>query len=218
MTEKKTTLAICDLSVSVTTAAPIGVLLDKVSLEVGVGEIVGLVGESGCGKSTSNKAILGVLPGNASVTGGEIFLGNENLLKFSENELNRRIRGSRIGFTPQDPYLSLNPLFRIETQLLEIMRWHAPDARPWRRAEHRRRPLDVLRSLQIPDPEAALRRFPHEFSGGQRQRLMIAGALVCHPQIIVADEPTSALEVTAQRQILALLNSAPANCRRLFCL
>ena len=177
-------------------------VLDHIDFALAPGHILGVVGESGCGKSTVVRAVLGILPREARVDGGEIRFAGHDLLALGESEMNRRIRGSRIGFVPQDPYLALNPVFRIGTQLLEIMRWHAPQRG---RAAHRARLLSLFRRVQLPDPEAALDRYPHQFSGGQRQRLLIAAALACSPELVVADEPTTALDVTTQRQVLDLL-------------
>ncbi len=130
-----------------------------------------------------------------------------DLLALDEAALNRSVRGSRIGFIPQDPYLALNPVFKIGTQLLEIMRWHAP---PEAAGNHRERLIALLRRVQLPDPEIALERYPHQFSGGQRQRLLIAAALACSPALVIADEPTTAFDVTTQQQILGLLRELVA--------
>jgi oligopeptide/dipeptide ABC transporter ATP-binding protein len=188
-------------------------ILDRVELALPRGRILGLVGESGCGKSTLVRAVLGILPKNTVIESGEILFEGEDLLRLSERELARRVRGSRIGFIPQDPYLALNPVFKIGAQLLPVMRWHAPAPADGPRSgaallrAHRSRLVEILRRVQIPEPEAVLERYPHQFSGGQRQRLMIAGALACSPRLIIADEPTTALDVTTQLQILKLLKS-----------
>jgi peptide/nickel transport system ATP-binding protein len=196
-------LQVNNLRLSVKSDEGIARILDRVEVTLQRGKILGVVGESGCGKSTLVRAILGILPQGASVESGEIVFEGENLLGLSERELVRRVRGSRIGFIPQDPYLALNPVFKIGTQLLSVMRWHAPI--PAR--EHKARLIEMLRRVQIPEPEAVLDRYPHQFSGGQRQRLMIAGALACSPRLVIADEPTTALDVTTQLQILRLLKS-----------
>src|SRR6202043_2281546 len=195
-------LEIRGLRLAIKTDEGLATVLDHINFAVDRGRILGLVGESGCGKSTIIRAIIGILPPGAEVEAGVIRFDGEDLLGLSEQELNRRIRGSRIGFVPQDPYLALNPVFKIGAQLLEIMRWHAPDGG---RREHRARLLALLRRVQLPDPEAALDRYPHQFSGGQRQRLLIAAALASAPAIVIADEPTTALDVTTQLQILKLL-------------
>jgi len=195
-------LEVRDLKLSIRTDEGIARILDHVDFALEPGHILGIVGESGCGKSTVIRAILGILPQGARVEAGEVRFGDTNLLTLREPELNRHIRGSRIGFVPQDPYLALNPVFKVGAQLLEIMRWHAPDGG---RNAHRGRLVELLRRVQLPDPAAALDRYPHQFSGGQRQRLLIAAALACSPALVIADEPTTALDVTTQQQILELL-------------
>jgi oligopeptide/dipeptide ABC transporter ATP-binding protein len=201
-------LDIRSLKVSIRTDEGVANVLDDVNISLQKGRIVGVVGESGCGKSTLIRAIMGILPRGASVDRGEIWFEGENLLTFSEDQLNRTVRSSRIGFIPQDPLLALNPVFKIGTQLLEVMRWHAPDdgTRGGERKRcHVARLVGLLRRMQVPDPDGALERYPHQFSGGQRQRLLIAAALACAPKLVIADEPTTALDVTTQHQILLLL-------------
>lgn len=171
-------------------------ILDGVSLAIRPGGTMGVVGESGCGKSTLLRAILGILPRHALIPRGAILFEGRDIL--SDQATSAR---GRIGFVPQDPYLSLNPVFRAGDQLLEVMRRHAPG----NRRQHRAKLVELFRAVQLPDPEGALEKYPHEFSGGQRQRLLIAAALSCEPALVVADEPTTALDVTTQREILALL-------------
>ncbi len=206
-------LKISGLKVSIGTDDGVAHVLDDIGLTLERGRILGVVGESGCGKSTLIRAVMGILPKGASVDGGEIWFEGENLLAFSEKELNTTVRSSRIGFIPQDPLLALNPVFKVGAQLLEIMHWHAPDDGSRgreRRKRHVARLVDLLRRMQVPDPENALERYPHQFSGGQRQRLLIAGALACAPSLVIADEPTTALDVTTQHQILGLLRGLVA--------
>ena len=207
MTGRDLLLSVEGLRVSIPTDDGSAEVLDHVDLSIPRGGIVGVVGESGCGKSTLVRAVLGILPKAARVTGGRVVYDGEDLFHMTQRELTSRIRGKEIAFIPQDPYLALNPLFTVGTQLLEIMRWHGRDSANGgggRRA-HRARLIELLRAVQIPDPEAALDRYPHQFSGGQRQRLLIAGALRPRPRLVIADEPTSALDVTTQLQILRLL-------------
>jgi ABC-type dipeptide/oligopeptide/nickel transport system ATPase component len=183
--------------------------VDGVDLHIDRGETLGVVGESGCGKSTLIRAIMGILPRGARVEKGEIWFEGENLLVFSEDELNRDVRSSRIGFIPQDPLLALNPVFKVGTQLLEVMRWHAPDdgsRGAERRKRHIGRLVGLLQRMQVPDPETALERYPHQFSGGQRQRICIARALAMEPELLIADEAVSALDVSVQKQVLELLD------------
>ncbi|RVT92190.1 ABC transporter ATP-binding protein [Rhodovarius crocodyli] len=171
-------------------------ILQDVSFAIPRGGTMGIVGESGCGKSTLLRSILGIMPKGAETPRGAILFDGQDIL----TDRAASARG-RIGFVPQDPYLSLNPVFRAGDQILEIMRRHAPGSR----ADHKRKIVELFRAVQLPDPEGALRKYPHQFSGGQRQRLLIAAALACDPALVVADEPTTALDVTTQREILALL-------------
>ncbi|WP_160121676.1 ABC transporter ATP-binding protein [Rhodovarius lipocyclicus] len=171
-------------------------ILQDVTFTIPRGGTVGIVGESGCGKSTLLRAVLGILPKGAETPRGAILFDGQDIL--TDHAASAR---GRIGFVPQDPYLSLNPVFRAGDQILEIMRRHAPGSR----ADHKRKIVELFRAVQLPDPEGALRKYPHQFSGGQRQRLLIAAALACDPALVVADEPTTALDVTTQREILALL-------------
>jgi peptide/nickel transport system ATP-binding protein len=168
---------------------------------------MGLVGESGCGKTTLARAILGALPGNANVRGGALMFDGQDLLALDAAAVADRVRGRLITFVPQDPYSSFSPLFTVGDQIMELMRWKSPErsrGRRRRRAD-RERVLALLRAVQLPDPERLLRKYPHELSGGQRQRVMIAMALLPEPRLIIADEPTTALDVTIQAQILKLL-------------
>ena len=198
-------LEVKGLRLSVRTDEGVAQILDHVALTLPKGRILGVVGESGCGKSTLARAVLGIIPRAASFDAGEIMFEGERLDKLSESEMTRRIRGRRIGFIPQDPYLALNPVFTIGAQLLPVLRWHAPHLDT--DAKRRDRLVDLLRRVEMPEPEAVLERYPHQFSGGQRQRLMIAGALASGPSLVIADEPTTALDVTTQLQILRLLKS-----------
>jgi peptide/nickel transport system ATP-binding protein len=196
-------------------------VLDRVNLDVGPGEVVGLVGESGCGKTTLARAILGILPpGVARIRGGEVRYKGEDLLRADPAVVNDRVRGRAITFIPQDPFTSFSPVFPVKTQIMDHMKWKSPRAgngesapslfRRYPRERYRadrEAVLETLRAVQIPEPARALRRLPHEFSGGQRQRLMIAMALLPRPDLIIADEPTTALDVTIQAQILRLLRA-----------
>jgi peptide/nickel transport system ATP-binding protein len=210
-------LAVRELEVSYATDRGPARVLDRISLGIAPGEVVGLVGESGCGKTTLARAVLGILPeGAARVHGGEILFKGRDLLREDPRVVNDQVRGRAITFIPQDPFTSFNPVFTAGTQLMDLMRWKSPrrgaDAGGWlrgypraRRQADREAVLEILRAVQIPEPAQALRRLPHEFSGGQRQRLMIAMALLPQPDLVIADEPTTALDVTIQAQILKLL-------------
>lgn len=210
-------LEVRDLSLSVRTDAGPARILDHVDFDIRPGEIFGIVGESGCGKSTLAKTVLGLPPRNSVIDSGRILFRGENLFALSRRQTARRLRGGTMGFIPQDPFQSFNPTFTIGKQMLEILRWSGlpddPVGRPFGRADrkrHRDRLIEVLTAVQIPDPVEALDRYPHQFSGGQRQRILIAGALAARPGLILADEPTTALDVTTQMQILKLLRDLAA--------
>ena len=212
-------LSVRGLRVDFVTDGGVAQVLDGINLDVGPGEVVGLVGESGCGKTTLARAILGILPaGAARVRGGEVRFRGADLLRQDPAMVNARVRGKAITFIPQDPSTSFSPLFPVQTQIMDLMKWKSPRAGDgggarwplWHYPRGRYRAdreavLEALRAVQIPEPARALRRLPHEFSGGQRQRLMIAMALLPQPDLIIADEPTTALDVTIQAQILRLL-------------
>ena len=174
--------------------------VDGVSFQVGEGEAVALVGESGCGKSVTSLSIMGLVPPPGKIIGGEIVLAGEDLTKLSGPKM-RRLRGNVLSMISQDPMTSLNPVLNIETQLGEGLRLHkGMDAKA-----ARQRVLELLNLVGIPEAERRLRQYPHEFSGGMRQRLMIAMALACSPKMLIADEPTTALDVTIQAPIIELL-------------
>ena len=184
-----------------TEADPVRVV-DEASFEVGRGKIVGLVGESGCGKTVSSLAILRLLASPpAHIVGGSIRFDGRELLDADFNEM-RQIRGRDIAMVFQDPLASLDPTFTIGSQLLEAMRLHEKLSR----AAARARAVELLRSVHIPDPARRLSAYPHQLSGGMRQRVMIAMALSCYPRLLIADEPTTALDVTIQAQIVELLH------------
>nr|WP_167151750.1 ABC transporter ATP-binding protein [Lysinibacter cavernae] len=176
-------------------------IIHGIDLELIPGQITGLAGESGSGKSMTGLAICGILPENAR-TGGSIDFGGRNLLKLPERQMNQ-LRGKEIAMVFQDPTASLHPMINIEGQLTDHLRVHKRLSRKAASA----RALEVLKLVQVPHPEAALRKYPHQFSGGQLQRIAIAVAVICEPSILIADEPTTALDVTVQAGILRLLRT-----------
>ncbi|ALG90882.1 MULTISPECIES: ABC transporter ATP-binding protein [Actibacterium] len=172
-----------------------------VSVEIGKGEIVGIVGESGCGKSMTVMSIMGLVPSPpGEVTGGRVMFDGTDLRTLSGAEM-QKTRGRRIGMIFQDPMTFLNPVLTIESQISEMLRHHLNLTK----AERRERVIDLLRRVRIPDPARVVASYPHQLSGGMRQRILIATAISCDPELIIADEPTTALDVTVQAQILELL-------------
>ncbi|MEQ9815163.1 MAG: ABC transporter ATP-binding protein [Azospirillaceae bacterium] len=180
-------------------------ILRGVGLKIGVGEVHGLVGESGAGKSMVGRALLDILPGGAVIAEGRIdFLGRD-MIRLSERE-RRRLLGREISLIPQDPMTALNPVRRIGAQVADVLRLHLG----LKDKAVQARVVDLLDGVHIREPERVARRYPHELSGGMRQRVLIATAFACEPKLIVADEPTTALDVTVQRQILRLIRDMQA--------
>jgi peptide/nickel transport system ATP-binding protein len=177
------------------------VAVDGITFSVDEGECVGIVGESGCGKSTTGLSIMRLLPNNGYVTAGNVSLLGRDLATLDENEM-RQVRGDEVALIPQEPMTSLNPTMTIGKQITEGFRLH----RPATKAQARERALEVLTMVEMPRPAERLDQYPHELSGGLRQRVMIAMALVCQPKLLIADEPTTALDVTIQAQILDLID------------
>jgi len=172
--------------------------VNDVSFNVGRGKILGLVGESGSGKSITGFSIMGLIDPPGEISGGQVLFKGRDLLKLPEKEM-RQLRGTRIAMILQDPMMTLNPVLRVETQMVETILAHEKVSK----AEARRRSRDALGLMGIPSPDERIKAYPHEFSGGMRQRVAIAIALLHKPDLIIADEPTTALDVTVQAQILA---------------
>ena len=192
-------LEVADLSVRFDTDAGTVHAVDRMSFTLAEREVLGIVGESGCGKSVTAMSLLRLLPPTASISGRARFGGDE-LLDVSARRL-RRIRGNEIGFVFQEPMTSLNPVFTVGRQVEETLRKH----RGLSRAAARKRAIELLDLVHIPAPERRVREYPHQLSGGMRQRVMIAMAVACEPKILIADEPTTALDVTIQAGILDLM-------------
>ncbi|PTX54574.1 peptide/nickel transport system ATP-binding protein [Litoreibacter ponti] len=193
-------LSIRDLTVEIPTRHAVLRPVDGVSYDIAAGEILGVVGESGAGKSMAGNAVIGLLTRPAHIAGGEIYLKGERI-DHLEGEAMRRLRGKEIGMVFQDPLTSLNPLLRIGDQLTETMLAHLDISE----SEAKKRAIAALEEVGIPAAAERVDSYPHEFSGGMRQRVVIALALCAEPSLIIADEPTTALDVSVQAQIIALL-------------
>ncbi|HEY3311758.1 MAG TPA: ABC transporter ATP-binding protein [Anaerolineales bacterium] len=183
--------------------------LRNINFEVGRGSIVGLVGESGCGKSTIASAVMRLLPPNGEISAGKMLFKGRDLLGLSEAEM-RQVRGRDISMIFQDPMTSLNPVFSIEQQMVDAIQAHPPQDRPISRKDARERAITMLDRVGIPDAARRIQNFPHQFSGGMSQRIMIAQALQSNPALLIADEPTSALDVTLESQITGLIRDLRA--------
>jgi oligopeptide transport system ATP-binding protein len=188
------------LTVALRTSRGVRRAVDGVSFSIGPGEILGIAGESGSGKTLTALSLLGLLPIGARTSGSVRFEGRE-LLGLRRRQL-REVRGKQVAMVSQDPSTSLHPLLRIEVQMTEHVRAHLG----FSKEQARQRAIEMLAAVRIPDPETALSAHPHQFSGGMRQRIAIAMALACEPRLLVADEPTTALDVTVQAGILGLLD------------
>ena len=193
-------LSIRDLRVAIGEGAGSANVLRGVSLEVQPGEVRGLVGESGAGKSMLGRAILGLLPANARIAGGAIEFEGRDFLAMPERE-RRDLLGRRIALIPQDPMTSLNPVRRVGIQIAAVLQHHLALSRQ----QARQRATELLAEVAIRDSQRVINLYPHEISGGMRQRVLIAMAFACDPGLIIADEPTTALDVTVQRQVLQLV-------------
>lgn len=181
-------------------------ILRNVSLSVSPGEVHGLVGESGAGKTMVGKVLLGIQPSAARITSGRVTFDGEDITHLTERR-RRRLMAEGLALIPQDPMTSLNPAFRIGAQITDVLRLHLGLGRNQARA----RALELLDDVHIRAPEHVFRQYPHELSGGMRQRVLIAIAFACRPKLIIADEPTTALDVTVQRQVLRLIKELQTN-------
>ena len=193
-------LSVRDLRVEFVTRRGVLKAIDGVSFDIAPGEVLGVVGESGAGKSVTGSAVIGLIDPPGRIAGGEVWLSEQRIDNLSPEEM-RRIRGKRIGMIFQDPLTSLNPLYRVGEQLVETIQTHTDLSA----AAARRRAIELLTEVGIPAPERRIDGYPHEFSGGMRQRVVIALALCAEPELIIADEPTTALDVSVQAQIICLL-------------
>jgi len=197
----KVLLDIQQLSVAVSGTQSTIPLVHNVSLQINSGETLAVVGESGSGKTLTFLAALGIAPAGVKVTSGEVLFEGDDLTKLNPNAL-RSKRGTAISMVFQDPLSALNPVFSIGTQIIEVLRAHLPLTK----AQARARAIELLERVHIPDPHRRIDDYPHQFSGGMRQRALIAMAIALEPRVLIADEPTTALDVTVQAQVLELLS------------
>ena len=196
-------LEINDLAVSIARGKALLPVIHGISFSIEGNQTLGIVGESGCGKSLTALSIMGLLEGSSiRITGGTINFNDQNILAFSPSQ-RRQLMGSRIAMIFQEPMTSLNPVYRVGDQIREVLIQHCQLSN----RHARERILELLDLVRIPDPKSRIDSFPHQMSGGQRQRVMIAMALACDPELLIADEPTTALDVTVQKEILELMNS-----------
>ncbi|MCA9648252.1 MAG: ABC transporter ATP-binding protein [Polyangiaceae bacterium] len=195
-------LEVSHLETSFSTETGKLIAVDDVSFDIRSGEVVGLVGESGCGKTVTSKSILRLIPSPpGKISGGQILFGGRDLVKLSEREM-RKVRGNDIAMIFQEPMTALNPVIRVGDQVAEALILHQPQLS---KQERRARVLELLKQVGIPSPDTRIDEYPHQLSGGMRQRVMIAMALACNPKLLIADEPTTALDVTIQAQVLRLM-------------
>lgn len=197
---KNPLLQVKDLEVSFFTNAGEVKAVRKISYDLKFGEVIGIVGESGSGKSVSSYALMGIIPEPGEVIGGDIVFDGAKILEKTEGDL-QKIRGKDVGMIFQDPMTSLNPVFTVGHQIEESLKRHTE----LNKTERKERIIDLLKLVGINQPEKRLKQYPHELSGGMRQRIMIAMSLACNPKLLIADEPTTALDVTIQAQIIELL-------------
>jgi oligopeptide transport system ATP-binding protein len=195
-------LDIKHLNIIFPTEAGVARAVEDLSFSINKGEVLGLVGESGCGKSVTALSLLRLLPTPGKIVSGEILYEGIDLVKLSENEV-RKYRGNRIALIPQDPMTSLNPVYTVGFQVVEAIQVHQKISQ----SEARKNTIELFELVRIPQAKDRINEYPHQFSGGMRQRVMIAMALSCQPELLIADEPTTALDVTVQAQILDLLRS-----------
>ena len=202
MTKQNPILEVNHLAVSFDTYAGEVQAVRDVSWYLGKKETIAIVGESGCGKTVSIQTVMGLNQGEARIKSGEVLLGGEDLLRKSGREM-RKIQGDRMSIIFQDPFTYLNPTMTVGRQITDVYRKHHKVSRK----EANEKAVEILKLISLPNPEENMKRYPHQLSGGMRQRIMIAMALICEPQVLFADEPTTALDVTVQAQIVELMSS-----------